>query len=180
MRSRPPGPPQFGILGLIAGVSLIAVLLAIRAYAWALVAILTAFIVIVTEIAATRFRDRPCGDRSTRETLRFQQRLMPSKSAWPALEPVVVAAAYITIFVVWHIWLYACINHDYLRPFFGLKNGMSVSLRALDHAVNVLVLAYLAAHLAGSVFPHASASRNDRIPIIVAMIVVTAMHLSIP
>lgn len=65
------------------------------------------------------------------------------------------------------------------RRFFDLTNGIGVSLRAMDHAVNAMVLTYLVVHLAGSLLPHSLAQRNHEIPIIVAITIVSAMHFAI-
>ena len=155
-------------------------LLAVGAYACALLAFGTALIVTVTDFAATSLlpKPRPNFDRNITVIRRFWHRSSAPVNQWLAPDPIVPVIIYIAIFQIWHV-SHCLYFVDGGRGLLDVTSESGVSLRALVHAVNALVLAYLVVHWAGSLFPHSRAPRNQQIPIIVALVIVAAMHFAI-
>lgn len=174
-------PERFGILSLLLGVAIISVLLALGLNAWALLVFLTALIFIVTDSAAHALFPNDNQDACLRVPVirRFWHRSSASRNEWLTPDPIVLATVYIVFFLIWHLLLLMIFKRDGGGHFSDLTNGMGVSLRAMDHAVNAMLLIYLVVHLAVSLFPHAAANRNYRIALIVAIVVVATLHFAI-
>lgn len=172
---------QFSIRSLIVGTAIISVLLAIGAYACAILVSVTALAVIITDGLATavHLKHQPSDYSNVTVIRRFWYRSSAPSDRWLTPDPVAIVIIYIAFFAIWHLPLFVIFDLDGGRRFFDLTNGIGVSLRAMDHAANAMVLAYLVVHLAVSLLPCTLAERNYRIPIIVAIVVVTAMHFAI-
>ncbi len=91
---------------------------------------------------------------------------------------MVFVTVYIACFLIWHLLMYAMLGLD-VRRFFDLSTGIGLSLRAINHTANAMILAYLTVHLAGLLLPHAAAQRSHRLPVLVAIAMTAALHFVI-
>jgi hypothetical protein len=112
---------------------------------------------------------------------RFWYRWSAAQHVWHTLVPVVFALAYVACFAATQLTLFMLFpTGDDVRDFFENTNEIGVSLRHMEHAVNALVLGYLASTLGISLLPQTVVQRFERILLLVAIVLVAHLHWVIP
>lgn len=172
-------PPQVGLRWLIAAVSLVSILLALGLYLWVLLLLATALFVITCHGVAALLAARLLPDRRPHSPAipRCWHRLGSSPGAWPST-PIVVALVHTGLFVIWHLFMF--ITWRDMSMFFDTAIATGITLRGLDHATNVAVLAYLLAHVTAGLFPYSDRPRHERSHLALLASLVATLHFAIP
>jgi hypothetical protein len=169
-------PAQIGLRGLIVGISLLSVLLAIGMYLWAILLFVTAAVVAICHLAAAFLDTQPHRDHRSHTIPRFWHRRASAAGASSSI-PMVVALIHTGLFVIWHLFMF--ITWKDMRLFFDSRVATGVTLRGLDHASNAAMLGYLLAHLLGGLLPASDAPRQERVHLALMASLVAMLHLAI-
>jgi hypothetical protein len=177
---RRPRLPQFGLRGFLIWVAILSLFLAIGLYSLVMYILAIAFVAFGMDWCATYLahQGQPAPRTKVTQIPRFWHGLTSTSVGWIIPEPVVVALVYIYTFIIWHMFMFITWNE--MSIFFDTHIAPRITLRALDHVVNGTMLGYLLAHLFVRLFSHHDRQRQERIPIILTIAVVAAMHFAIP
>jgi hypothetical protein len=174
---RSPRPTQFGIRSLLVGVTIIAVLLAARAYSLALHVFVVGLLVFIGDWAALVLAKTGWSTPGFDWPVQHQHWRYKPRATAPQ-EPTIVAIVYMTFFVTWHMFTYLAIVGTYFFSFYGLKNEIGLSIRVIEHTINAAMLTYLVVHLICALF-QSNLRATDRIPLLFAISIVVKMFWAI-